>query len=231
MKSELTVAPANSEPFPWWARSWIWLLTLLWLGAVCFGLASRWEDVIALKPNEMGDLAAGVAAPLAFLWLVRGYMLQSRELELQRQELALQRYELKQLVAAQNRQAEEVGAQRELLERQEARREANERPLLHIRANGTSGGPRGILKKFTIDNTGGIACNVVVSSADADWHGQDRRERLNRGESMDFTLHGKGRQADQPNINISYEVPGGETVQMTYGMKNGLYRVDLDTDD
>ncbi len=52
----------------------------------------RWYERICdcltgLKPNEFGDLLAGVFAPLAFLGVVVAVMLQSRELTLQRHEL------------------------------------------------------------------------------------------------------------------------------------------------
>lgn len=49
------------------------------------------ETVEAARPfirlNEWGDLLAGLFAPLAFLWLVVGYFLQKRELNLQIEEL------------------------------------------------------------------------------------------------------------------------------------------------
>lgn len=44
--------------------------------------------------NELGDFLAGVFTPLAFGWLVYGYLLQSKELRLQREELALARKQL-----------------------------------------------------------------------------------------------------------------------------------------
>ena len=42
----------------------------------------------------MGDFLAGFFTPLAFGWLVYGYLLQSKELRLQREELALTREQL-----------------------------------------------------------------------------------------------------------------------------------------
>ncbi len=63
---------------------------------VCFVLLC-WLYVDRSKPltlNEVGDLLAGVFAPLAFLWMVVTIFLQGKELKLQREELALQRKEL-----------------------------------------------------------------------------------------------------------------------------------------
>ncbi|MGN7773537.1 hypothetical protein [Phyllobacterium sp. 22552] len=48
-----------------------------------------------LSANELGDLVAGVFAPLAFLWLVAAVLVQSQELQEQRKELALTREEMK----------------------------------------------------------------------------------------------------------------------------------------
>lgn len=44
--------------------------------------------------NKLGDFLAGFFTPLAFGWLVYGYLLQSKELRLQREELALTRSQL-----------------------------------------------------------------------------------------------------------------------------------------
>lgn len=40
-----------------------------------------------LRPNELGDLLAGAAAPLAFFWFVITVFMQTKELEYQRREL------------------------------------------------------------------------------------------------------------------------------------------------
>lgn len=44
--------------------------------------------------NKLGDFLAGAFTPLAFGWLIYGYLLQSKELRLQREELALARNQL-----------------------------------------------------------------------------------------------------------------------------------------
>ena len=50
-----------------------------------------WELLRTGDLNELGDFLAGFFTPLAFGWLVYGYILQSRELSLQRKELSLTR--------------------------------------------------------------------------------------------------------------------------------------------
>ncbi|MFC0179030.1 hypothetical protein [Thorsellia kenyensis] len=70
--------------------------------------------------NELGDFLAGAFSPLAFLWLVIGYMMQGKELKLNRQMLELQAEELKNNNQALLLQAKElansVKAQNELVE-------------------------------------------------------------------------------------------------------------------
>ncbi len=52
------------------------------------------EEPARLTLSEIGNVLAGIFAPLAFLWLFVATMLQRRELGLQRKELKLQRREL-----------------------------------------------------------------------------------------------------------------------------------------
>ena len=70
-------------------------LSILYIATILF---LRGSDVSGLlvtgNLNELGDFLAGVFTPLAFGWLVYGYLLQSKELRLQREELALARKQL-----------------------------------------------------------------------------------------------------------------------------------------
>ena len=70
-------------------------LSILYITAIVFFRGSDvWELLRAGNLNELGDFLAGSFTPLAFGWLVYGYLLQSRELRLQREELALTREQL-----------------------------------------------------------------------------------------------------------------------------------------
>jgi len=77
------------------------LVTILYLWLVC-NLVINFEDVQALKLNEKGDFLAGVFSPLAFLWLVYGYLQQGQELKQNTEALRLQAIELGKNVQAQN---------------------------------------------------------------------------------------------------------------------------------
>ena len=58
--------------------------SVLWFA---FGISILLWSGLPSKPNEWGDYFAGIFAPLAFLWLVLGYLQQGEELRLQAEEL------------------------------------------------------------------------------------------------------------------------------------------------
>ena len=78
------------------SNSWIIVgLSILYIVAILFFRGNdAWKLLKAGKLSELGDFLAGLFTPLAFLWLVYGYFLQSKELRLQRKELSLTRDQL-----------------------------------------------------------------------------------------------------------------------------------------
>jgi hypothetical protein len=70
-----------------------WIATFAF-GAVAAVAAYLFEVHDLNSAGTFGDFFAGMAAPLAFLWLVVSYQLQRVEFRLQRKELALQREEI-----------------------------------------------------------------------------------------------------------------------------------------
>ena len=63
------------------------------------------EEPARLTLSEIGNVLAGIFAPLAFLWLFVATMLQRKELELQRKELRETREELRRTAEANDNQA------------------------------------------------------------------------------------------------------------------------------
>ncbi|WP_227609490.1 hypothetical protein [Acinetobacter sp. CS-2] len=61
------------------------------------------DEFNSLKLNEKGDFLAGVFSPLAFLWLVYGYLQQGRELKQNTESLRLQAIELRNSVEEQKK--------------------------------------------------------------------------------------------------------------------------------
>lgn len=103
-----------------------YILFVAWLAA---GSNSFVVVKANLSLNEFADAAAGLFAPLAFLWLFVATMVQSGELALQREELQLTRQEFVQNRAVAKEQAEEarnqarfIGTQTEITIRAEADR-------------------------------------------------------------------------------------------------------------
>jgi hypothetical protein len=77
--------------------------TTIWLISIGVLVFLKWDCTKPLSLNEWGDFLAGVTAPLAFLWLIIGYMQQRQELKnnteallFQREEMAKQAVELKE---------------------------------------------------------------------------------------------------------------------------------------
>lgn len=96
----------------------ILIITVIYLFCV-LGITdlSAYHD---LKLNEKGDFLAGVFSPLAFLWLVYGYLQQGQELKLNTQALTMQAEELAISNTSLKKQVEEmeksVKAQQDMFE-------------------------------------------------------------------------------------------------------------------
>lgn len=109
---------------------WGVVASAIWVVSFCgfsLLLGEVGSSLLDMSPNEFGDWAAGLTAPLAFLWLVLGYLQQGEELRatvhalhLQEQALQHQVLELKQSVEQQAAVAEATRRQAELAERASA---------------------------------------------------------------------------------------------------------------
>ena len=146
--------------------------TIVWGFIVAVTLRDEWNAAQQMALNEWGDFLAGLFTPIAFLWLVLGYFLQSKELrlntkalELQQQELARQVEETKNLVESTTRQAyafERVAALSESEQEREAQIQRMEAQPIFANGRITSGG-REI--KTIIENRGKVAIEATLDSA------------------------------------------------------------------
>lgn len=68
--------------------------TLAYSGLLAYLIHRRWDALVKLPLNELGDFLAGAFGPLAILWLVLGYFQQGIELRLNSKALHLQAEEL-----------------------------------------------------------------------------------------------------------------------------------------
>jgi hypothetical protein len=145
-------------------RFWLGVsLTTLWLIFMVFML------VTSKRPTELnawGDFFAGFFAPMAFLWLVLGYLQQGEELRNSAAALKLQADELKNSVEQQSNLVDvsRQQLQQELLrvhEERELRRKAAQ-PNFVLSSGGYSSGVTGITHHIQIFNSGNTTSNVVV---------------------------------------------------------------------
>lgn len=72
--------------------------TVIYVAGVSWYLATGGRNVAGLELNEFGDFLAGVFGPLAFFWLICGYLQQGVELRQNTQALELQVAELRNSV-------------------------------------------------------------------------------------------------------------------------------------
>lgn len=84
----------------------------IWIAAGAYLMVFHGDRQNPIKPNEWGDIFAGLAAPVAFLWLVLGFFQQGRELKISTRALQLQARELQNSV---EQQAQLVATTREQL--------------------------------------------------------------------------------------------------------------------
>lgn len=143
------------------------IITSVWLATMA--ILFYWSSTQAsqMKPNEWGDFFAGVFAPLAFLWLVLGYLQQGEELRLSTEALRLQAEELKNSVEQQRELVEvtrqQVESEREALAYERRQREEEARPsFVVVGGGGTFRGDGHCYYSFVLSNTGNSAVSLLV---------------------------------------------------------------------
>ncbi len=95
-----------------------YFLSSCWILFFAFYYSRNFIAVNELQPNNLGDLLAGVFAPLAFLWLFVATLLQKKELEAQREELSLNRKVLALQAEELRNSVAQLKAQAQILEKQ-----------------------------------------------------------------------------------------------------------------
>ena len=141
----------RSRSLEWWAAHF----TAFYVGGAILIVCARFDELIVLELNEIGDLSAGVFGPVAFLWLVLGYIQQGRELKVSSEALQMQATELKESV---KQQTALVEAQQENLRHYERSLE----PLLEIKHGGTMEVDGEMLENFEIRNFGSYCEGVIL---------------------------------------------------------------------
>lgn len=165
-------------------------VTFLWLLLVITYATTHWAAMVKLKPYEVADFAAGVFAPLAFLWLVLGFFQQGEELRNSGQALWLQGQELQNSVEQQrelvNVTREQLKFESEMLTAQRDEIVRNSQPLLELSAAGSMPSTDGTrLYRFNIANHGKSCTKLRVNVGDRSVLGRDS---LSTGDRAEFML-------------------------------------------
>lgn len=142
------------------------VITATWIfSGLIYGVVCR-SALLAMSPNEFGDFLAGAFSPLAFLWLIIGYMQQGEELNLNTQALKLQADELKQSVEQQRQLVEVTREQmtedREKYKQEQERLTAAAEPKFMFAHNGAKLSAGNAESKIKIANAGGCARPLSV---------------------------------------------------------------------
>lgn len=147
-------------------------LSTLWTIGVCVLLYLKRSTLTELPLNNWGDFFAGSVAPLAFFWLVLGYVQQGEELRLNTEALKAQQEELRRQVqetAALAAHAERQAAASEQLalatlseaKRAELRELVESQPI--FKPNGGAGGPTGRVVLYLV-NQGATVSDLSINS-------------------------------------------------------------------
>ena len=142
------------------------LATFAWLAVAALILLRDPAAVSTMTPNDWGSFLSGSFAPLAFLWLVLGYLQQGEELKLSTHALQLQAEELKNSVEQQRELVEvtrlQVASEREALEYERKLREELSSPRIILAgAGGAFRGDGESKYNFHVTNTGHAATGVT----------------------------------------------------------------------
>ncbi len=141
--------------------------TVIWLCGIGLLSYAQRAQFFSLSPNEWGDFLAGAFAPLAFFWLVVGYLQQGEELRVSSRALQLQAEELKNSVEQQRELVEvtrlQVESEREAFAHQQAVHQESLRPNFTVVGSGGSFSGDGRSKyNITLTNSGNTATDVSV---------------------------------------------------------------------
>jgi hypothetical protein len=122
-------------------------------------------NAVPQKLNEWGDFFAGFFAPVAFLWLVLGYLQQGQELQLSTKALELQAEELRSSVDQQRQLVEltrkQVDAEREALKEERQLRRNAAKPKFILSNSGLSVANGVVRYNSYIENVGNTATELT----------------------------------------------------------------------
>ena len=169
------------------------VLTIMYLALLATYVVLDRHEFWAMKASDIASFLSGSFSPLAFLWLVLGFLQQGVELRHSARALYLQQEELRNSVEQQ--QALVTVTREQLQMEREARRVAEveidraSRPRLVLRSSGSSSSGLGRAFHYTLENLGTPCANVEVNT-------KPRKEHFEVGAL---------RTGDELNISLFYQ--------------------------
>lgn len=171
---------------------WGVLGTTLYLVLITITVAFKFDSFLRLELNELGDFLAGAFGPVAFLWLVLGFLQQGRELKLSSDALQLQAQELKNSVDQQRELVEVTRTQVEAdLENLRAVRELRAKEIKPFFVSGYGGGSHSGRKHeldFYIRNLGHAVTRLEFCFGSRLSELNRSLHALNKDESVNFKV-------------------------------------------
>ncbi|MCE5993709.1 hypothetical protein LVV80_17050 [Pseudomonas sp. KCA11] len=164
----------KAEPAKWSLRNHLGkvgsAMTYAYLVIIVAMIWGRSGQLLTMPLNEVGDFLAGAFGPVAFLWLVLGFLQQGDELRQGTEALKLQADELKNSVEQQRIMAasalKQIDAQAVALELQHREREAALCANFTLRFSTSGGGtgkPGVAMNRIKLRNDGSAAFNTVIT--------------------------------------------------------------------
>lgn len=138
-------------------------VTYIYLVVIAAMIWGRSGQLLTMPLNELGDFLAGAFGPVAFLWLVLGFLQQGDELRQGTEALKLQATELKNSVEQQSIMAKaaitQMAAQEIELEHKERQRQLSLCASFTLQTTGFGSGslPGTVSNKLQIRNDGSLA--------------------------------------------------------------------------
>lgn len=215
------------------------LFTLAWLTLMGTLVILRWPETGSLKLNELGDFFAGFFAPIAFLWLVLGFLQQGKELQLSTKALELQAEELHRSVEQQRQLVEvtrlQVESEMEALSLERKSRQEAARPRFVVGGVGAQFSGTSSTYRASIKNVGNTATDLEVTLQSPELGNQSlgMLPSFSRGDEFKVTIHYNDRPPEFPStILITYidaeNLPGEARykVMPVVGGPNVMLRID-----
>ena len=205
--------PPNDRPFFRWGAAG----SGVYLGGLAIYAFCQWPQILEMKPNELGDSLAGVFAPLAFLWLVLGFLQQGAELRHSARALYLQGEELRNSVEQQRALVdvtrEQLQAESEGRRREDEDLERAAQPRFSVTVGGSHAGNRTVMNlKFAVHGAN-------ISAVELSTEGREpiARAHLGAGETLGmqfaYTLPEEGKPV---NVTLSYDDQRGNRRAQTF---------------